>query len=70
MAEIKVSSNVEEAVWEELKQYSAETHRNLSELLTEAIREFLQRGRVRPGVLEHLRRSIEETRERGDRLAR
>jgi hypothetical protein len=39
-------------------------------LLTEAIKEYLQRRRIRPVVLKHLDDSIEENRELGERLAR
>jgi len=37
--------------------------------LTEAIREYVRRRRVRPDVLKHLETSIEENRELGRRLA-
>ena len=70
MGALKVSSKVEEAVWEELREFAAESHQSISGLLTEAIREFLQRRRVRPEVLEHLQRSVEENRELGELLAR
>ena len=41
MGSIKISSKVEESVWEELRRHAVETDRSLSGLLTEALREFL-----------------------------
>ena len=70
MGAVKISSKVDEAVWEELKAFAGESHQNISGLLTEAIREYLQRKRVRPEVLDHLQRSVEENRELGELLAR
>jgi predicted transcriptional regulator len=70
MAAIKVSSKVDEKVWAELRSMAEETHQNVSGLLTDAIREYLQRRRVRPLVLDHLGASIEENRRLGELLAK
>ena len=70
MAAIKISSKVEESVWEELKELAEESHRNISGLLTEAIREYITRRRVRPVVLRHLDDSIAENEKLGRLLAR
>lgn len=67
---IKVSSKVDEEVWAELRAMAEESHQSVSGLLTEAIREYLQRRRVRPIVLRHLEDSIEENRRLGELLAR
>jgi predicted transcriptional regulator len=69
MDSIKVSSKVDAAVWNDLRALANETHQNLSGLLTEAIREYVQRRRVRPEVLSHLERSIDDNEELGRRLA-
>jgi len=69
MAAIKVSSKVEEAAWNDLKQLASESHQSISGLLTDAIREYVRRRRVRPTVLDHLERSIEANEELGRRLA-
>ena len=69
MQNIKISSKVEEDTWNELKALAAETHQNLSGLLTEAIREYLTRRRVRPVVLRHLEQSIGENEGLGKLLA-
>jgi predicted transcriptional regulator len=69
MSTVKISSKVEEAVWEELRQLANESHRNISGVLTEAISEYLQRRRVRPVVLDHLKDSIRENEELGKLLA-
>ena len=69
MTAIRVSSKVDETAWNELKQLARESHQSISELLTEAIRDYVRRRRVRPEVLDHLERSIGENEELGRRLA-
>ena len=70
MAAIKISSKVEETEWEDLKALSAESHQSISGLLTEAIREYGARRRVRPAVLKHLDDSMRENEDLGRRLAK
>ena len=70
MAAVKISSKVDEKVWSDLKSLAQETHQNVSGLLTEAIRDYVQRRRVRPVVLKHLERSMNENEELGRLLAR
>jgi predicted transcriptional regulator len=69
MAAIKISSKVEEADWKALQEVARDSHQSISGLLTEAIREYVRRRRVRPDVLRHLEISIEQNRELGRRLA-
>ena len=69
MASIKISSKVEETVWEELKALAAENDRNVSGVLTEAIADYVRRHRVRPEVLTHLEDSIRENERLGRLLA-
>lgn len=69
VASRKISSKVDEAVWESLKALAAESHQNVSGLLTEAIREYVSRRRVRPEVLKHLEDSISENEKLGRLLA-
>ena len=70
MAAIKISSKVEKAVWSEFRALAKESHQNVSGLLTEAIREYVRRRRVRPEVLGHLDDSIARNEELGKLLAR
>ena len=70
MSAIKISSKVEASVWEELKDLADESHQSISGLLTEAIREFILRRRVRPVVTRHLDDSIAENEKLGRLLAR
>jgi predicted transcriptional regulator len=70
MHSIKISSKVDESTWNELKALAAETHQKVSGLLTEAIREYISRKRVRPVVLNHLKQSIAENEEQGKLLAK
>lgn len=70
MQNIKISSKVDEEVWNELKLIAQESHQNVSGLLTEAIRDYVQRRRIRPDVLTHLQASMDENEELGRLLAR
>ena len=70
MSAIKISSKVEEKAWNELKAFAKESHQSISGLLTEAITDYLRRRRVRPVVLEHLEKSMDENEELGHLLAR
>ena len=69
MAAMKISSKVERSAWKDLKDLARESHQSISGLLTEAIREYVTRRRVRPAVLRHLDSSIAENEELGRRLA-
>lgn len=69
MPAIKISSKVDAEAWEDLRDLAEESHQNLSGLLTEAIREYVERRRVRPAVLRHLEDSIAENEELGRLLA-
>jgi predicted transcriptional regulator len=70
MESIKISSKVDEDTWNDLKALASETHQNVSGLLTEAIREYVKRKRLRPEVLTHLEQSIAENEELGKLLAK
>ena len=70
MQNIKISSKVDEIVWNELKVLAKERHQNVSGLLTEAISEYVRRKRVRPVVLQHLDESMDQNDELGKLLAR
>ena len=70
MSTIKISSKVEEAVWDELKKLAQESHQNVSGLLTDAISDYVRRRRVRPVVADHLRDSIRDNEELGQLLAK
>jgi predicted transcriptional regulator len=66
---IKISSKVDPSVWSDLRELAAESHQSISGLLTEAIRDYVRRRRVRPDVLRHLEASIAENEELGRLLA-
>ena len=69
MPSVKISSKIDEKVWSELKELASETHQNVSGLLTEAVREFVERRRVRPTVLRYLEDSMVENEQLGKLLA-
>ena len=66
---IKISSQVDESVWNELKALADESHQTISGLLTEAIRDYVRRRRVRPTVLRQLDDSMAENERLGRLLA-
>jgi len=70
MTAIKISSKVDEKAWNELREFAHESHQSISGLLTEAISDYLRRRRVRPAVLEHLDKSMNENEELGRLLAK
>ena len=70
MQRIKISSKVDEETWNELKALARVTHCNVSGLLTEAVREYVRRKRVRPEVLNHLEDSMNKNEELGKLLAK
>jgi len=69
MKAIKISSKVDEKTWDELRELARESHQNISGLLSEAIREYVARRRVRPVVLKHLEDSIADNERLGRLLA-
>jgi len=69
MKSIKISSKVEESAWEELRELARESHKSISGLLGEAIREYVARRRIRPVVMKHLEDSIAENERLGKLLA-
>jgi len=70
MTTIKISSKVEEQVWEDLKILAQESHQNVSGLLTEAISDYVHRRRVRPEVLDYLADSMDDNDVLGHLLAK
>ena len=65
----KISSKIDEAAWNELRALAAESHQHISGVLTEAVREYLLKRRVRPIVLDHLEASIAKNEKLGRLLA-
>ena len=70
MSAIKISSKVDETVWMDLQELARDSHQQISGLLTQAVREFVARRRVRPVVLQHLEASINANEELGQLLAK
>lgn len=70
MGAIKVSSKVDERVWEDLKELADESHQPIAGVLTEAIREYVERRRGRSIVEQHLEKSIAANKKLGRLLAR
>jgi predicted transcriptional regulator len=69
LATVKMSSVVEQEVWEEFKDLARESHQSISGLLTDALRDYLARKRVRPVVMSELEASMRENQRLGELLA-
>jgi hypothetical protein len=66
---IKISSKIDESAWNDLRDLARESHQNISGLLSEAVREYVGRRRIRPVVLKHLEDSIADNEALGRLLA-
>jgi predicted transcriptional regulator len=64
-----MSSLVEQEVWEDFRELARESHQSISGLLTEALREYLTRRRVRPAVMSELEASMRRHQRLGELLA-
>ena len=69
MANIKISSKVEQSEWKALQDLARESHQSISGLLTEAISDYVRKRRLRPVVMDHFEDSITDNEELGRRLA-
>lgn len=69
MPDVKISSKIDKEVWESLRALARESHQSISGVLTEAVRDYVARRRVRPDVLRHLEASMDEHETLGRRLA-
>ena len=69
MSMTKISSIVDAEAWQEFKELAGESHRSISGFLTETIREYVHRRRVRPEVMAHLEDWIRDNEELGRLLA-
>lgn len=69
MATVKMSSVVDQEVWGEFKELARESHQSISGLLTEALKEYLARKRLRPVVMSELEAAMRENQRLGELLA-
>jgi hypothetical protein len=67
---VKFSSKIDKRVLSELREYSKQSGRNISGVLTEAVSEYLERVRVRPAFKEAASAVIDENAELLRRLAK
>ena len=70
MPSIKISSKVEKREWNALQELARESHQSISGLLTDAIRDYVRKRRLRPTVVSHLEDSMNENEELGKLLAK
>jgi len=70
MKVVKISSQVEQTEWSALQDIARESHQSISGLLTEAIRDYVRKRRLRPVVMDLLEVSMDENEGLGRRLAK
>jgi len=66
----KISTEIEEHVWEELVMFAKESHQDVSDLLADAIKNYLQRQCEQAVVRDHLSGSMAENDELGSLLSK
>ncbi len=66
----KISTIVDEKVWEEFKKLAQEGHQNIGGLLSEALSDFLRKKQLRPDVVEIMEKSMSENVKLGKLLAK
>lgn len=67
---IKFSSKIDKKVLSELKQFAKESHQSISGLLTEAVKDYLGRVRVRPAFQDAAKEVVSKHEELLKRLAK
>jgi predicted transcriptional regulator len=67
---VKFASQLEADVLEDLRRFAKETDRSLSRVLTEAVRQYLQRAQVRPAFRDATEEVLAEHEELLRRLAK
>lgn len=66
----KISTIVDEKVWEDFKELAREGHQNISGLLNEALNDYLRKKRLRPDVIDAMEQSIAANEKLGRLLAK
>lgn len=70
MKAIKFATQIDEKVLKDLKSYVNETDRSISNVVTEAVAEYLQRSRLRPAFRKAMDEVLDEHEELLKRLAK
>ena len=70
MSMLRITSQVEEALWLELKGIARVRHQSISTVLTDVIRQYLRQHNKQTGVQDHLTDSIHENKALGKLLAK
>jgi predicted transcriptional regulator len=70
MKQTKFSTQVDEAVLDELKQYSEDSGKSISWIVNEAVAEYLERSRVRPAFIASMNRVLDKHADLMRRLAK
>ena len=69
MALVRMNADVDQRVWEDFRNYAFESGQTIPTLLSEVLREFLARRRVRTVVMSELEASMRQHRRLGESLA-
>lgn len=66
----KFSTQIDEKVLKDLKEYASSSDHSISKIVTDAVTEYLQKIKVRPVFRKSMDQVIEENRELLERLAK
>ena len=69
VAMVRMYADIDQRVWEDFRDYAVESGQSIPALLSEVVREFLVRRRVRPVVMSELEASMRQHRRLGESLA-
>lgn len=70
MKAIKFATQIDEKVLKDLKEYTAQTDRSISSVVTEAVSEFLNRSKLRPVFRNAMEEILDDHEELLKRLAK
>lgn len=67
---VKFATQIDEEVLKDLKQFAKQTDRNISNVVTEAVAEYLQKVRLRPTFISAMDEVLNDNEELLARLAK
>lgn len=70
MAKVKFSSKIDESTLKKLRSYAKQSNRNISDVLSEAVSDYLDRVSVRPAFRNAADRVLQDNNELLKRLAK
>ena len=70
MKNVKFNTQIDEKVLKQLKEFAEASHKSISGVVTEAVKEYLQKSQVRPAFRDAMTEVLEDHKELLKRLAK